>query len=196
MKFVSLPLFITLAVSCLLCTPGSAQDDEPLPAPQGGDQAAPPIEEITVVGEKTLLNMRQEIEREEENLYRLFNDLNSSDEMDILCRYQKRRLSHISERVCEPAFLKRQRTESNQSSLAMMREAWSEEGIDPVLFINALETMESEAEVKQKVEPQFEALSEEMLRVALENPAYAAQLQRIGMLKTELEAARHRNFSR
>lgn len=154
------------------------------------------IEEITIVGEKSLLVMRQQIEREEETLYRLFNDLNNNDDLDIKCRLQRKRLSHISERVCEPVFLSRQRTEANQSSLMEMRKAWSDEGIDPVLFMNALETMKSEVEVAQQVEHKYEELNAEMLRIALENPDYLAQLQKISGLKAELESTRKSRFDR
>lgn len=174
-----------------------AQEEQAQSSAESSEQeSSVPIEEITIVGERTLLTMRHQIEREEENLYRLFNDLNSSDEMDIICRMVKKRLSHISERVCEPMFLTKQRTESNRNSLSDMRQAWSDEGIDPVLFMNALETMESEVEIIQKVEPQYEAMSEEMLRIATENPDYFAQLQRIGAMKSEFEQARARQFLR
>lgn len=42
-----------------------------------------PIEEIRVIGERSLSNLRNEIRREEENLYRIFNELNSHDRFDI-----------------------------------------------------------------------------------------------------------------
>ncbi|MEX2132490.1 MAG: hypothetical protein WD772_13490 [Pseudohongiellaceae bacterium] len=187
------PLF--LLSLWMLALPLPAQEAEVQTTDESNEQDPPvPIEEITIVGERTLLTMRHQIEREEENLYSLFNDLNSSDDMDIICRMVKKRLSHISERVCEPMFLTKQRTESNRNSMSDMRQAWSDEGIDPVLFMNALETMESEVEIIQKVEPQYEALSEEMLRIAQENPDYFARLQKIGAMKTELEQARQRQF--
>ena len=55
--------------------------------PQENQSTEPPrrIEEINVTAERSLLVIRNQIEREEEALYRLFNDLNSADKYDILC---------------------------------------------------------------------------------------------------------------
>ena len=165
-----------------------------------GDAAAAqsgiPIEEITIVGEKTLLAMRHQIELEEENLYGMFNELNSSDELDIRCRTLTKRLSHITERICEPVFLTNYRIERNRNALTEMRQAWSDEGIDPVILLNGLDLMESEYDLRKDSGHKFEQLSEEMLRIALENPEYFATLQRISRLKAEFEAARKLEFGK
>lgn len=154
-----------------------------------------PIEEITVVGEKTLIGLRYEIEREEDNLYRLFNELNSSDDLDIKCRLVRKSNSHIRSRVCEPVFFSRLRTESNRNALADIRTAWSDDGIDPVLLGNAMDTLESDSELRGKAAKDFELLSEEMLRIALENPDYLGYLQKIGELKANFERERDRHFN-
>lgn len=41
----------------------------------------------------------------EDQLYALFNSLNSTDRFDIVCRKEKKTGSNISERVCPPNFL-------------------------------------------------------------------------------------------
>ena len=63
-----------------------------------------PIEEIQVTGERSLLTMRNEIIREEENLYRIFNELNSHDRFDIKCKVERRTWSYILARNCYPKF--------------------------------------------------------------------------------------------
>lgn len=187
------PLLFLLLLSAF---PVFAQDDgKEVGAAESGTPPVP-IEEITIVGERNLLNMHHQIEREEENLYSLFNDLNSSDELDIKCRTVTRRLSHIQERVCEPVFLSKSRVESNRNAFSEIRQAWSDDGIDPVLLLNGLDLLESEHELRDKNEPGFDALSEEMLRIATEHPEYLANLQRIAQLKADYEAARKRAFGK
>ncbi|MFM1896152.1 MAG: hypothetical protein RLZZ385_1226 [Pseudomonadota bacterium] len=155
-----------------------------------------PIEEITVVGEKTLIGLRHEIEREEDNLYRLFNDLNSNDDMDIKCRIVRKSNSHISARQCEPVFFSKLRTSSNRNALAEIRSAWSNDGIDPVLLGNAMDTLESDSELRAKAAPDFELLSEEMLRIATEHPDYLQSLRKIAELKANFEQERARHFGK
>ena len=64
-------VLILSASSCLY-----GQGDENVDSNQESQQTTSqrPIEEIQVIGERTLLTMRNEIIREEENLYRIFND--------------------------------------------------------------------------------------------------------------------------
>ena len=47
------------------------------------------LEEIIVIGERTFFLIRFQIREAEENLYAMFNELNSSDEFDIKCRQIK-----------------------------------------------------------------------------------------------------------
>jgi hypothetical protein len=205
MKFLPLPIFMSLLRLLLslalplmtsLVAAQDAEDSSSTDSTAALSSPAVPIEEITIVGERTLLSMRLQIEREEENLYSMFNDLNSSDEYDIKCRTVRRRESHISDRICEPVFLTNLRTASNRNALTEMRQAWSDEGIDPVLLANGMDLLVPEYELREDADPEFEQLSEEMLRIALEYPEYFARLQRIGNLKTEYEQARQQKFNK
>jgi hypothetical protein len=44
-----------------------------------------PIEEITVLGERTFFTLRLEIEAAEAEVYGLFNELNTNDDFDFKC---------------------------------------------------------------------------------------------------------------
>ena len=92
-------VLILSASSCLY-----GQGDENVDSNQESQQTTSqrPIEEIQVIGERTLLTMRNEIIREEENLYRIFNELNSHDRFDITCKEARRVFSHIPARNCYP----------------------------------------------------------------------------------------------
>ena len=94
-------VLILSASSCLY-----GQEDENVDSSQELQQTTSqrPIEEIQVIGERTLLTMRNEIIREEENLYRIFNELNSHDRFDITCKEERRVFSHIPARNCYPKF--------------------------------------------------------------------------------------------
>ena len=58
------------------------------------------IDEIVVKGPKTRGQIRREIEAAEKQIYLLFNELNTDDDYDILCRRITRTGSQIPETVC------------------------------------------------------------------------------------------------
>jgi hypothetical protein len=61
-------------------------------------------EEITVVGQRTLRDLRLEVQLERERVYGLFNLLNSDDQFDIHCTSVPRTGTRIPQRVCRPQF--------------------------------------------------------------------------------------------
>src|SRR5688572_17102402 len=72
-------------------------DDEP-------NAAAEPIEEITVVGERLLRDLRLDVQVARENVYGLFNSLNTNEEFDIHCHDGARTGTRMVQRVCRPQF--------------------------------------------------------------------------------------------
>lgn len=153
------------------------------------------IEQITVTGQRTLLSMRNTIDRMEEDMYRTFNDLNSSDDLDIFCISETRTTSHIIQRKCEPVFLTNLKKENAQSAVAQIRNAYTDEGLDFALLEYGLDFIESEKTLQSLASAQYEKLGQEMLRIAQENPEISAAMLRIGELKAEYEAARKQKFS-
>lgn len=129
------------------------------------------LEEIIVVGERTFISIRYQIERAEDNLYQLFNELNSSDNFDLVCRNRKR-LSHIPRRECEPKFLTRARQANAVMAMAAMRGVEYVPGIstgNSAMYQYGLDLLQSERELKSWEGRAFEALNAEMLRLATEN---------------------------
>ena len=172
------------------------QEDENADPNQESQQTASqrPIEEIQVTGERTLLTMRNEIIREEENLYRIFNELNSHDRFDITCKEERRVFSHIRARNCLPKFFTDLRMDTTRFAVGELRQAFSDDGVDPALFELGLSRIENDRELREKSAGDYQALSEEMLRIASENPDYLNILMKVADLKANYEAARKERF--
>ena len=69
-----------------------------------GEASDEPIEEITVVGPKTLLNLKFAAQRAEEDFFKLFNELNEDDEFDVFCDKDSNTYSRIKRRRCWSPF--------------------------------------------------------------------------------------------
>ena len=153
-----------------------------------------PIEEIQVTGERTLLTMRNEIIREEENLYRIFNELNSHDRFDIKCKTERRISTAILARNCYPRFFTDLRRAENSFALSEFRQAFSDDGVDPALFNMGMGKIKNDRAIRELAAGDYQALSEEMLRIATENPDYLNILMKVADLKANYEAARKERF--
>jgi hypothetical protein len=183
-----------LILSASTCLYG--QEDENADPNQESQQTASqrPIEEIQVTGERTLLTMRNEIIREEENLYRIFNELNSHDRFDITCKEERRVYSHIPARNCYPKFFTDLRMDTTRFAVGELRQAFSDDGVDPALFELGLSRIENDRKLREKSAGDYQALSEEMLRIASENPDYLNILMKVADLKANYEAAQKERF--
>ena len=153
-----------------------------------------PIEEIQVTGERTLLTMRNEIIREEENLYRIFNELNSHDRFDIKCKVERRTWSYILARNCYPKFFTDLRRAENSFAQSELRQAFSPDGVDSALFDMGMAKMKNDRQIRELAAGDYQALSEEMLRIASENPEYLRILMKVADLKADYQAAREERF--
>ena len=183
-----------LILSASTCLYG--QEDENADPNQESQQTASqrPIEEIQVTGERTLLTMRNEIIREEENLYRIFNELNSHDRFDIKCKVERRTWSYILARNCYPKFFTDLRRAENSFAQSELRQAFSPDGVDSALFDMGMAKMKNDRQIRELAAGDYQALSEEMLRIASENPEYLRILMKVADLKADYQAAREERF--
>ena len=74
------------------------------------------IEEITVIGQKSLARLRLRIIEKENGIYNFFNAQNSSDRLDIICNKRRPTGTNILQRQCEPRFLKALRVEKTRDA--------------------------------------------------------------------------------
>jgi len=91
--FVQRPLaFAVVALAALLSGRAFAQS---APTP-----AAEPTEEITVRGQRSLAEYRVELERQRDEIFRMFNAANEGDETDIRCKNEQPTGSRMRQSVC------------------------------------------------------------------------------------------------
>ena len=139
-----------------------------------------PIEEILVTGQRTLISLRNEIRRETENLYSMFNDLNSHDRFDIECKGESRLGTAIITVNCYPRFI------------SEVRKAFG----PPPRFGDpgGLVTLKPMEEILELYTGSYQELNEEMLRVASENPEYLNLLMKLADLQANYQASREARF--
>ena len=137
-----------------------------------------PIEEIQVLGSRTLYSIRMEIVDEENKIFAMFNELNSDDDFDILCDKIAPTGSHIRQRVCEPRFVTETRARMAQ---------------DFMLGIGALNES-SDLGVETKL--QQDELEKEHLRIAAEYPEYLEMLTKLMNLRATLETRKDDQWKR
>jgi hypothetical protein len=63
------------------------------------------MEEVIVIGHKSLVNLKRDVYRAEDALYDIFNSFNTEDEFDIRCYKEAPTGSHIKRRVCRANFV-------------------------------------------------------------------------------------------
>ena len=100
------------------------------PASKEQDVQTRPIEEITVLGERSFFTLRLEIEAAEAEVYGLFNELNTNDDFDFKCTREAYTGSHIKRRRCMAAYLREAQAENTQNYL---------NGIDTRLSLSEVE---------------------------------------------------------
>ena len=137
-----------------------------------------PIEEIQVLGSRTLYSIRMEIVDEENKIFSMFNELNSDDDFDILCDNIAPTGSHIKQRVCEHRFVTETRARMTQ---------------DFMLGIGALNES-SDLGVETKL--QQDELEKEHLRIAAEYPEYLEMLTKLMNLRATLETRKDDQWKR
>ncbi len=90
------------------------------------------IDDIVVVGQKSLSQLRKDVFEAEEDFYSVFNKLNDEKDYDVRCFYETATGTHIKNHVCRARFITKaferhaRRNRNNQSSVA-------NQSADPVL---------------------------------------------------------------
>lgn len=94
----SAPKYLIALILSALCMyqPAVAEEDA-----QASEEA---IEEIVVRGQKSLVHLRFEAYKAEDNFYSLFNQLNDDDDFDVRCYMEAPTGSRIRKRICRTKF--------------------------------------------------------------------------------------------
>ena len=130
------------------------------------------IDEITVIGERELLALRVEIVRAEDEIYRIFNELNEDDDYDMICKTERPVGTHISRRVCRAR---------------LFREAMAED---------ARRAMNGEVMTGPMINTQKhnKILQEKLRSMVLEYPELAEAVQKRYILRQKFLKAREEKF--
>ena len=137
--------------------------------PQASDR---PIEEIQVLGTRTLYSIRMEIVDEENKIFSMFNELNSDDRFDILCDKIAPTGSHIQQRICEPRFVTETRAQMTQD------------------YVRGIGMLVESSAVMAETAIEREEIAREHLRIAAEYPEYLEMLTALTNLRATLESRR------
>lgn len=161
------PLTLLLVTAALLPVRLFAQDADPAEADVDAT-----IDEITVVGARSLGAMRTKVTIAEDQVYALFNDLNEDDGYDIICKKETRIGSQIPKRVC---------------LARMYREALAEETVDE--DFGSVRTGRMTRNSKhQKI------LQEKMRTLARQHPELLQALRKRHALDQEFKKARDSKY--
>jgi len=172
---INLAIFFSLL---WLSPPILSQQQESSSESESGSQPdGSAIEEITVQGERTIYALRLAIESAETEVYNLFNELNTNDEFDVTCKEVRYTSSHISRRTCMAAYLRKEEAyhlqdyvQSIQIGGGLISGGLGTPGSGMLLTLDA---------VKGEVHQKTVAMEQEMLRLAIEVPEFAAALQKL-----------------
>jgi len=80
----------------------AGQDEQASAGAASKDQA---IDNIVVVGQKSLAELRREVVKAEEGFYSVFNELNDEKDYDVRCFYESPTGSHLKNHVCRARFV-------------------------------------------------------------------------------------------
>jgi hypothetical protein len=75
------------------------------PASTGAASKTEAIDNIVVVGEKSLAELRREVVRAEEDFYSVFNKLNDEKDYNVRCFYESPTGTHLKNHVCRARFV-------------------------------------------------------------------------------------------
>lgn len=159
-------------ISILAAGPFMAQDKA---SESGENVQAEPIDEITVIGEKTLLNLKYAAQQAEDDFFTLFNELNEDDEFDVYCDNESNTYSRIKRRTCWSPFER----DVDQEELRYQLESGGRMGA------------RNEGLIKAKRKQQAEML----MKIVVENPELQKLYRRYGEANVRFYSERQRRCS-
>ena len=190
---------------------GNASDASSEKIKSDNSSSQRPIEEITVNADTNILALRYRLHEAEDAMYARFNELNSRDEFDIDCKVIRHTRSYIAQRSCEPKFLTRERQSNVMQVVSQLRDGGVPSGgglagasvngggsdVASSLNLNAIDDFQqSDEELRGLLSKKYEEMSEDMFRIASENPDFLQALTRVENYRKALVQAREERFEK
>lgn len=163
----ALPVLLLVGAFPALAMEAPASTDAPGAAQQG-------IEEIEVLGQRSLLALRMQVEAAQDEVHLLFNELNTDDAFDIVCKEQERIFSRIRQKNCMPQYAWNAHAKQAQVFAQKIRGEAYAEGAPADLEIDSYEP----------------ALKEQMVEALRHSPELFDAIVKHATLMEELDAAR------
>ena len=160
---------IVLMLACAsagLCQTTSAQESE--------TASSDTPEEIIVYGKKNIVQLRRELYVAEENLFTVFNSLNSTDDFDVECDYVYYLGDRRRHHVCMPRFAKKYEAQGS-SAIILANNGFS----DNVGSANWV-----------RVKKKNKLLWKEMAALVLEHPELREEFTNLETMKSAYETER------
>ena len=167
------PTTVAILLSALVSSNVSSQETE------SSNKVTPstrPIEEISVIGQRTLSRLQLLITEKEDEIFAFFNANNSSDRMDIICTKRRPTGTNRLLRECEPRFLKNLRVEKTRDQIMGIGVSFTQRDL---VGLSAQD---------------FENLENEMLLLISTNPEFAEKMAELVNLSEDYEAQRKAMF--
>ena len=171
MSYRDVYILVAIAVFHLVLPPGAI-------AQESDASSEEPIEEITVFGEKTLLNLKFASIRAENEFFELFNELNTDDEYDVFCDKEASVRSRVKRRRCWSPFER----ELEEDAMRDMVSPSGQLGAGTRMIVR------NEALIRAKRKKQAEMLQQ----MVLENPELQRLYNRYGLANIEFYTERER----
>ncbi len=159
------------------------------------EQALP--EEIVVTGERTLSGLRFQMDRAQDDIYRLFNQLLDDSRFKINCNTESSTGSYILQRKCEPAFLANERARYAAQTVAAWRSG-EDPSLPPTLAMEmALATGRvSDEDLKFDMTDQYEKMNQHMYELAMSNTELQQALLKLAALQADYVSLEEQQKSR
>jgi hypothetical protein len=151
------------------------------------------IEEISITGRRTMSNVNRLIERAENVQFDLFNDLVEDKEFQIMCQKITQTGTFISERDCEPRFMKTARKEDGLASKAGNRITLTGSRYSNAPAVYVVDNR-SNRELDQQEAKQFEKLDQLMIELGSENEALGNAILEAHRLRAVLKELTREQF--
>ncbi len=134
------------------------------------------IEEITVVGQRSLARLRLRIDEKSDEIFSFFNDNNSDDRFDIICTRRRPTGSYILQRECEPKFLRDRRVQLTRD------------------YMLGIGVPFNQYDLVGQTSGEYEQLQNEMMQLMTENKDFADDLADLADLTANYLAHRQEMF--
>jgi hypothetical protein len=154
-----------------------AQNDQAQQVASGGEP-----EEVIVIGQRQVLQLRMQVMAAERNVYELFNKFNDEKRFNISCSVDQPTGSRFQMQICVPQFEHAARREHALAYLDNYR-TWR----DP--YTENKHTHPATVPMETRVASQQKAYQSKMRQVAEEHPEFRNALIQFGELRKRFEDA-------